>query len=206
MAGLLDVPSLIRTGLLGEPAPMPSGLLGETRQQKLAREMTHRPMAQPPMHPMDALALGAMPLPVIGDIAGLLADARRFVQEPQSRTALNFGLAGLGLLPVVPGGLGGAVKPFQTAVRNTKTGETVSGGPIHIANRMEAQKRGMKQEDLVDGFIGRDGEFLTRSEAFDALEREVGSMSGFEQVESAVGPRELESNALFDFLQSLRNR
>ena len=53
-------------------------------------------------HPMDKLAIGTAPIPIAGDIIGMLADARMFAQEPESRTPLNFGLSALGALPFVP--------------------------------------------------------------------------------------------------------
>lgn len=53
-------------------------------------------------HPMDKLALATAPIPILGDVTGLAADARMFTQEPESRTPLNFGLSALGALPFVP--------------------------------------------------------------------------------------------------------
>ena len=56
-----------------------------------------------PMHIMDALALVTSPFPVVGDATGIAADARRFIQEPESRTPLNYALAGAGAaLPFFP--------------------------------------------------------------------------------------------------------
>jgi len=54
-------------------------------------------------HVMDQLALASSPIPGIGDAMGLAADARMFMQQPETRTPLNFGLSALGLLPFVPG-------------------------------------------------------------------------------------------------------
>jgi hypothetical protein len=51
---------------------------------------------------LDTAAIGLSPIPVIGDLLGLGADANRFINEPESRTPLNFGLAALGLIPFVP--------------------------------------------------------------------------------------------------------
>lgn len=59
---------------------------------------------------LDAAAIGLSPVPVIGDLLGLGADANRFVNEPESRTPLNFGLAALGLLPLVPSAAGAVKK------------------------------------------------------------------------------------------------
>lgn len=51
---------------------------------------------------LDATALATAPVPVVGDVAGLAADAKRMYDNPAERTAANFGLAGLGLIPFIP--------------------------------------------------------------------------------------------------------
>lgn len=58
---------------------------------------------------LDAAAISATPVPVLGDLIGLGADVHRYVNEPESRTPGNFALTGLGLLPFVPA-LGGVVR------------------------------------------------------------------------------------------------
>lgn len=56
-----------------------------------------------PITGRDLLELMAMTqTPVVADSAGLVADILRMKAEPQQRTAGNFALAGLGLLPFVP--------------------------------------------------------------------------------------------------------
>jgi len=54
------------------------------------------------MSPFDKAALATAPLPVIGDITGLVADADMFINDPESRTLLNVGLSAAGLIPFVP--------------------------------------------------------------------------------------------------------
>jgi hypothetical protein len=54
------------------------------------------------MSGLDKLALSTMATPIVGDIAGLAADAQRFYQDPESRTPTNFGLSALGAIPFVP--------------------------------------------------------------------------------------------------------
>lgn len=51
---------------------------------------------------LDTAAIGLSPIPVIGDLLGLGADANRYINDPSSRTPLNFGLTALGALPFVP--------------------------------------------------------------------------------------------------------
>ena len=54
------------------------------------------------MHPLDQAALATAPVPVLGDITGLAADARMYYEEPEQRTLANAGMSLAGLLPGVP--------------------------------------------------------------------------------------------------------
>lgn len=63
---------------------------------------------------LDAAALTTAPVPVAGDLVGLLADANR-MRDPKERTALNYGLMALGALPFVPSGLRQAKKAIGKA-------------------------------------------------------------------------------------------
>jgi len=85
MAGLLGYSQdeMVRLANGGKLSPKPKGLLGDA-------------------HWMDKLAMGTMATPLLGDVTGLAADARTFIQEPESRTPANFGLSALGLLPFMP--------------------------------------------------------------------------------------------------------
>lgn len=95
--------------------------LTELRRARLAREMTHQaPPAAPTMHPLDAAAMGTTLIPGVGDVLGAAADIRRFIQEPETRTPANFGLAALGMLPFVPPALAGAGAALARANRGTE--------------------------------------------------------------------------------------
>lgn len=61
---------------------------------------------------LDTASLASAPVPIAGDIIGLLADANR-MRDPSERTATNFGLMALGALPLVPSGLGKAKKALS---------------------------------------------------------------------------------------------
>jgi len=64
-------------------------------------------------------------LPVVGDVAGFAGDVQEMVQDPAARTWSNAGLAGAGLLPFVPAGLGMVKKTFpETLYRGTSEGVT----------------------------------------------------------------------------------
>jgi len=61
----------------------------------LNRELT-------PQGLFDAAALGTAPVPVLGDVVGLGADAYRYATQPEERTAGNYALTALGALPFIP--------------------------------------------------------------------------------------------------------
>lgn len=95
-----------------------SGLLGPVtaNQQMLAQALKAREQPRKQLTGqglLDVAASGLGPVPIVGDLFGLGADASRFYNEPESRTPLNFGLAALGLLPFVPSGVGAVKKITQ---------------------------------------------------------------------------------------------
>jgi len=190
------------------------------RRQKLAREMSHQfsgnanPSA--PMHLLDTLALGTMAMPVVGDIAGLAADARMFAQEPESRTPGNIFMAALSALPFVPPiGVVRKASGFQAAVRNPKTGEVVSGRPLHGMVWADIKKSGRDPDSFPDsGFLDDGGNYLTREEALRRLDDEIpGFGAKFKELaqkeeiltdEFRANPNKLEGNVQFDTLEALK--
>ena len=111
-------------------------------------------------HPMDKLALGTAPIPILGDVTGLAADARMFAQEPESRTPLNFGLSALGALPFVPA---------MSAI--------VRGYGQHGDDVADALKR---YDNSVDARIGANDRSITLSKIIvDEAERGKGIGSDF---------------------------
>lgn len=53
-------------------------------------------------NPLDSAAIATAPIPVAGDVVGLLADGYMFATEPESRTLTNLGLSVAGLAPAIP--------------------------------------------------------------------------------------------------------
>lgn len=51
---------------------------------------------------LDIAALASSPVPVAGDVMGLLADAYNYYENPKERTPANIALSVAGLLPFVP--------------------------------------------------------------------------------------------------------
>jgi len=112
---------------------------------------------------MDMLAMGTMTVPVVGDVAGLGADALRMYQNPEERTMGNAALAGLGLLPFVPPM--GATKMLKGASRqaavDTPSGylpNTTSNPNPMVGTRFsatqEANKLAPRQDINYDDMLG----------------------------------------------------
>ena len=57
-------------------------------------------------NPLQGAAIATTPVPVVGDVMGLLADADMYANDPESRNLLNYGLSALGVLPFVPNARG----------------------------------------------------------------------------------------------------
>ena len=88
--GSSDMPSLadlIRMGKQYIGDAMPGGALNQ--------EVTGQSV-------LDGVATALTPVPLVGDVAGLAADAYRYKTDPESRTPLNYGLSALGALPFIP--------------------------------------------------------------------------------------------------------
>ena len=86
----------------------------------------HRPA--PGFGLLDALSF----VPVVGDVAGALADAAHYAAYPEDRTPSNLLWSALGLLPFVPSA--GVIRPFKNvkAYRGSSKGE---GGQFFSRDR-----------------------------------------------------------------------
>ena len=52
---------------------------------------------------LGAAAIGTTPIPIVGDITGMAADAAMYAAYPEERTFGNYALSALGALPLIPG-------------------------------------------------------------------------------------------------------
>lgn len=76
------------------------GMLEQAIKSRFKTPMQMQPLTTQGL--LDGAALATSPVPILGDLLGLGADANRFYNEPESRTPLNFGLAALGAIPFIP--------------------------------------------------------------------------------------------------------
>jgi hypothetical protein len=78
---------------------------------------------------LDVASLATAPVPVLGDIAGLAADARMYQMRPEERTMGNYALSALGVLPFVPSV--SAIKRVGKGVKSkNKYAATIGGEPL----------------------------------------------------------------------------
>ncbi len=57
------------------------------------------------MNALQKASLLTSPVPLVPDALGLLGDMQQYVEQPESRGLLNYGLSALGLLPFIPAGV-----------------------------------------------------------------------------------------------------
>lgn len=53
-------------------------------------------------NPLNAAAIATSPVPVLGDVTGLLSDASMYYSNPEERNLANYGMSLLGILPFLP--------------------------------------------------------------------------------------------------------
>ena len=95
------------TQQLMQGGPVPAGMASaQTAIQNAAQRPQPKPMGQQVADVLGGVALPLSTVPVVGDIAGLGADAAMYANYPEERTALNYGMTLAGMLPFVPGAAG----------------------------------------------------------------------------------------------------
>ena len=117
MAGVLYPQQEETEGILNRPA---------TVNPLIARQVAAQRAAYPRNilnTPQQALDFGAGifgMVPGVGDAMGLASDLNRYREDPGSRTMGNFGLTGLGLLPLIPNMTNMVKKGYRIAHRPMK--------------------------------------------------------------------------------------
>lgn len=100
---------------------------------------------------LDTAAIATMPVPVVGDAIGLLADAKRMYDQPAERTPMNVALAAIGLLPFMPpaGVIGGKIKRLLGSSNASKSASIYDPKPL--------PQRLFEHDYPNPGAVGRDG-------------------------------------------------
>lgn len=119
--GLLDIPVTANRNMLAQ------ALKARNKPEFQMKENTLQGI-------LDGAAMATSPIPILGDLLGLGADANGFYNEPESRNWLNYGLAALGLLPFVPSG----VKVYRAGGEFGRSAD--KGGPTFFSTKKEGAK------------------------------------------------------------------
>lgn len=126
-----------------EEGMLPPATANEQMMRKFARQRAGKTMLETPQQALD-LGAGLLGMvPIVGDAMGLAADLNRYRTEPESRTALNFGLTGLGLLPLMPGmtvfhgSPHKGIKQFDSSKIGTGEGAQSYGHGLYFAENPE---------------------------------------------------------------------
>lgn len=169
----MDALSLSETGIGEEPeeGQSLSGILSKVKE--VGGEVWDN------MNYLDRAALVTAPVPVVGDVTGLLADAYMYATKPEERTATNYALTGgslaLGLPASVTSAIGSspallgifaaarrnpvALKKYEEAMNAPLTKEQekiIADDPDAIAKIMEEKAEQVRQETGVFKLPGAD--------------------------------------------------
>jgi hypothetical protein len=125
-----------------------------------AKKVTAREMADA----MQAVGLLASPIPVVGDVAGLLGDAAMYAAKPEERTWGNAGMTMLGALPFFPSALGRVKAPaLRRVFHGSPTGE-IKGIPnlaaheeLNISNAFSTTTSRKIADMYAQGLLGFQG-------------------------------------------------
>jgi hypothetical protein len=113
-----------------------AGLLGQMRAAERARNqglLSHTPQqrvsGRQVADALQTMGLLASPIPVVGDVAGLLGDAAMYAAKPEERTLGNAAMTMLGMLPFFPSALGHVNLPKMTRVFHGSPHGPIVGTP-----------------------------------------------------------------------------
>jgi hypothetical protein len=105
---------------------------------------------------MQSMGLLASPIPVVGDVAGLLGDAAMYAAKPEERTMGNFAMTALGALPFVPSVAGAANRAGLTKGFSSKglLDRDLYHGSNQIIDRLNPNKYGSNTgaDDAMQAF------------------------------------------------------
>lgn len=99
---------------------------------------------------LDAAAMATMPVPVAGDLVGLLADANR-MRDPSERTPMNAALMALGVLPLVPSMA--SIKPLRVIVRATDDPKTVQSLARRVSGDFELTRYTAQKDPFIKDWV-----------------------------------------------------
>lgn len=147
-----------------------AGLLEQMRAAEQARNqglLTHTPQrpvtGRQVADAMQSVGLLASPIPIVGDVAGLLGDAAMYAAKPEERTLRNAAFTMFGMLPFFPSALGHVKLPKTTRVfHGSPTGVVDSPylqphGNLLIDGAFSTSTSKKIAEQYAQGLIGMNG-------------------------------------------------
>ena len=93
--------------------------------------------------------LGAVPIPVVSDIAGAVGDIQMYREDPEMRSAGNYALSGVGLLPFVPSVAGYTYKLAKKSKSKPKAKR------LEFVGEYEYRGHKIEKDTFVDDFGDR---------------------------------------------------
>ena len=108
---------------------------------------------------LGALSIGTTPLPIVGDITGMAADAAMYAAYPEERTMGNYAMSAAGILPLVPG---------VSALRALRDAPDVSPSPLE--GTLDMSQAARMQRAAEQGFDTSRPLYHSTNASFDAFE------------------------------------
>ena len=150
------------------PNLMRQGILSRNKPPMQMKPLTGQSL-------LDGAALATSPVPIVGDVAGLMADGLRMYQNPQERTWGNAALASLGLIPFVPNM--SAVRKMTKYEEAHKTAQKNAAKPVSEGGLGLPPDNTAMDRAKAMGF-GEDGYHGTNSDIHSIDKEKFGSSTG----------------------------
>ena len=96
---------------------------------------------------LGAAAIGTTPIPIVGDITGLAADAAMYAAYPEERTMGNYAMSAAGVLPFVPG-----VSALR-ALRDAPSVNLIDDGKGKALIMSEGKQAGVIEYEINNGAV-----------------------------------------------------
>ena len=126
---------------------------------------------------LDSLAMGSSVIPGVGDAMGLAADINMYKNDPESRTAGNFALSALGLLPFVPSAAGVVKRALPGKEFFNDFLNTTIEHPLDSKSRILMNKNSKSATDFASLEISPVGENIIRLNSIQASKTTKGNGS-----------------------------
>ena len=130
------------SGLM-QGGPAPSGMVSaQTAIQNAVQRPQPKPMGQQVADVLGGVSAFLSPVPFVGDVAGLGADAAMYANYPEERTALNYGLTALSAFPFVPNAASYRLAQKGLDIVKVPSGEKYADGAEYFLSDPDGKSAG----------------------------------------------------------------